>query len=562
MKSFLCALLFLLGLVGYANSSVTVLRPNGINTTKPDLATAATSADCAGKTVVVTSPLSAVQSNISSATVHGWPSDRTLEFRDGGSIGNTTKFVYSGDTSQWPTRQLFTGSGTVVINTDVIEVAWFPGTDASSKWAACAKGIQNTNGLSKVVRFSTPNSTDAWATTFTMSGFGVWGPRWRVDSPIIIDSPQQNTTILTPGGFVCTASIPWMWQIGTSTGANKVDYIHFPDKLSIEGNNGLCQRAGIMYGSSHMRIPYQEIYRTAGWLLQPTQNKQVSDVKFDFMDSGGLYGPILTLDGSAGANNSITDFVVDFINSTGFASGHAPNALVQMNSNYHGITIGKIVHRGLSSTGSVDATGSVVSLTNVGATAPGGAYYPPRYGINIGPITNGSSPIVAQAVITSDGSGGVANKFKGITIGAGSIVDGGALTADISLFYTDGAVVQGLTRERKLLISSDSIDTQVYGVQPADVIDAGSGTLINGKSGAGSNGIQTLSLVSSPTTWINTYNYDVDLSIIGGAVTGVTYTRGGTSVAYPTTSGVYRVSPGDNISFSYTTAPTVKIIGR
>jgi hypothetical protein len=69
------------------------MSANGTFTEKPTLATAATSYDCAGKTIIVTSALTAVQSNISSASVNSWPTDRTLEVKPGGSIHPTTKFI-------------------------------------------------------------------------------------------------------------------------------------------------------------------------------------------------------------------------------------------------------------------------------------------------------------------------------------------------------------------------------------------------------------------------------------------------------------------------------------
>lgn len=454
-----------------------------------------------------------------------------------------------------PSKIVFKGAGTVIINRGEIDVAWFDGTDASSKWDFCKRGIQNTNGLGKIVVFSKPATTDAWSTTFQIAGANVWGPRWRVDAPIIILDQQAGTVFRTPSGFVATTAMGWMWQIGTAAGANKVDYCHFPDKLSIEGNNGTCTYAGIMYGSSHMRIPYQEIYRCAGWLLQPTLNKQVSDVKFDFMDSGFLWGPILTFDGSAGSNNTITDFVVDFINSNGFASGHAPNALVQMNSNYQSIKIGKVVHRAVVA-GAVDATGSVVSLTNLGATAPGGVYYPPRYDICIGPVLNGSSTITARAIAFSDQSGGAATKFAGVTIEAGSLVDGGALSSDISIDYANGTIVQGLTAGRVLSVSGTCANTTIYGIDRAQVADSGVSTLINGKSKAPAFAV---GVTASPMVYTNNNKFDVDLQVQGGTVTQVNYGRGGaTGQIYLGASlgaGIFPASPGDTITIIYSAAP-------
>jgi hypothetical protein len=64
--------------------------------------------------VRVTSPLSAVQSNISSATVHAWPADRTLTIEPGGSIANTTEFIATGRVES--TGGVFKGTGAITIN--------------------------------------------------------------------------------------------------------------------------------------------------------------------------------------------------------------------------------------------------------------------------------------------------------------------------------------------------------------------------------------------------------------------------------------------------------------
>jgi hypothetical protein len=112
MKQFVLALLIVCSLSGYASAAILVMSPSGTYTTKTDLATAATAADAAGKTIVVTSALSAVQSNISSASLHAWPTDRALRIEKGGSIANTTAFVMAGPFSAglYP---VFVGSGTL-----------------------------------------------------------------------------------------------------------------------------------------------------------------------------------------------------------------------------------------------------------------------------------------------------------------------------------------------------------------------------------------------------------------------------------------------------------------
>lgn len=75
--------------VGQAYSAILVLQPGGTYTTKTTLEVARTAADTAGKTVVVTSALTAAQSNISAA----WPTDRALKVEKGGSINPTTSFT-------------------------------------------------------------------------------------------------------------------------------------------------------------------------------------------------------------------------------------------------------------------------------------------------------------------------------------------------------------------------------------------------------------------------------------------------------------------------------------
>jgi len=107
-----------------APAAILVQGANGTYTLKSTLAEAAVAADAAGKSVLVTTALSAVQSNISSATLHAWPTDRTLQFSTSGSIANTTVFRHPGSTKHWPEdRQLFTGAGRVYLPTSRPE--WF-----------------------------------------------------------------------------------------------------------------------------------------------------------------------------------------------------------------------------------------------------------------------------------------------------------------------------------------------------------------------------------------------------------------------------------------------------
>lgn len=93
MKNVFIAVCLILGLGVYASAEILVFSPNGAYVKKATLAEANSAADVAGKTVVVTSPLSAVQSNISSATVHGWRTDAALKVEKGGCVAPTTTFT-------------------------------------------------------------------------------------------------------------------------------------------------------------------------------------------------------------------------------------------------------------------------------------------------------------------------------------------------------------------------------------------------------------------------------------------------------------------------------------
>ena len=110
----LLTILILCGITSIASANILVINPDGSYSTKTTLTSAATAADAAGKTVVVTSALSAIQSNISSATLHGWPADRTLQFERGGTLGNTTTFRFLGEFKEPALRQIFAGGGRIL----------------------------------------------------------------------------------------------------------------------------------------------------------------------------------------------------------------------------------------------------------------------------------------------------------------------------------------------------------------------------------------------------------------------------------------------------------------
>ena len=84
---------------------------------------ARTEVGAAGKTVVVTTPLTEAQSNITAA----WSADRALKVEKGGSIANSTEFIFAANAVfNAGNYQSFSGAGAVTFNNDVGNpVGWF-----------------------------------------------------------------------------------------------------------------------------------------------------------------------------------------------------------------------------------------------------------------------------------------------------------------------------------------------------------------------------------------------------------------------------------------------------
>lgn len=101
------------------HAAILVQSVGGTYTTKATLSAAATDPDTAGKSVLVTTALSAVQSNISSATLHAWPADRKLHTSAGGSINPTTTFKFAQGYSGLITPRMFGAVGNGVTNDTV-----------------------------------------------------------------------------------------------------------------------------------------------------------------------------------------------------------------------------------------------------------------------------------------------------------------------------------------------------------------------------------------------------------------------------------------------------------
>lgn len=472
-----------------------------------------------------------------------------------------------------PSKVIFQGAGTVVVNKGIIDVAWFDGADASAKTAFCLRGVSNTNGTGKTLAYYPPAPTDAWATT---SPNNQWGYGWKVSSPIRLEQAQNYTVYLTHTSFIATAAMDAVFTLGWagvgSSSNLKADGQIFPVRLKVDGGNGLANWAVRIYGSSHSNFPHVEAYYCGGIAFTPESQMQCSDISVGFLDTGALFNQAILMDGTYGANNTITDIEIGFVNSTGFSNGHAADSVVKIGSNCNGITVRKVSHRAVvSGVGGAfqDATTGVVFITNGGTLGP--QVVSCRYGMNIGPVINGSATITAEAIVVADASSGSAAKMTGITIDSGSEVDTSSPpgSSSISLNYTSGAIVQGLPASsstnvaQKVTVNATCTGTLIYGATPSQVTDGGVGTLINGHNyGA----ISAASVGASPVSYTNNFGYDIDYQIQGGTVTTVNLTRGATTVsAYSGSSlnaGLFRLSPGDNIQYAYSAAPAANIIPR
>lgn len=461
-----------------------------------------------------------------------------------------------------PSQVLFKGAGTVICNrggvTGEIDVAWFDGTDASSKFAFAARGINNTNGTGMVVAFNPPGPNDAWA---TLSPNNQWGYGWRVDAPIDIEQAQAYTMYMTRAGFVATTALDAVFLVGN--GSVKGDGSNFPLRLKVDGGNGLAGWAMRIRGASHMHISYMEAYYCGGIAFTPNGIKQCSDIQVDFLDTGALYNQAILFDGTTGVNNTITDIEIGFVNSTGFAPGHAADSVVKIGSNCNAINVRKVSHRAVVG-GFIDATQAVVLITNGGTL--GANVVSCRYGINIGPVINGSTTLTAECVVISDASGSTAAKMTGITIEAGSQVDGTPPgSATISLNYTNGAIVQGMpmasstNSDQFVRVNSTCTDTRVYGVKYTQVSDGGVNTLIDGHNyGA----IVPVAAPASGVGYTNNTHFNILYQVQGGTITGAAYTSGSTTLSLPitATAGAWMLRPGDNIAVSYSGSPSFNYV--
>ena len=148
MNKFILVVICLM-LAGKVDAAILVLNPlGGLPATKLTLESARTALDVAGKTIVVTSPLTQAQSNISAA----WPSDRAIKIESGGSISNSTAFTIGGAFIAG-NYTVFKGSGNVVFTTgsvDRVMPEWW-GTGTSDDSVPINKALQAASNIPVVL---------------------------------------------------------------------------------------------------------------------------------------------------------------------------------------------------------------------------------------------------------------------------------------------------------------------------------------------------------------------------------------------------------------------------
>src|SRR5574340_458485 len=188
MNRLFIAVLCLVGMTACgqpAGGAILVLQPGGgAPTVKATLSAAATDADAAGKTVEVTSALSAVQSNSSSATLHAWPSDRTLRGEKGGTIGNTTLFRFADGASVD-----FSGMGRVFAGTGSVAGL----KEARPQWWGAVDGVTNTTAVQSAIDSLVAGTLHFDGMRFTFNTATVSNPNIKIIGDGVIDGTLQIT---------------------------------------------------------------------------------------------------------------------------------------------------------------------------------------------------------------------------------------------------------------------------------------------------------------------------------------------------------------------------------
>lgn len=450
-----------------------------------------------------------------------------------------------------PSQTIFKGAGIVNISDGVIDVTWYDGATGDAKWSFAARGLSNTGH--HIFRFPQVGPQDPHAINTSM------GWAWNLAAPLYLYNsvtPGQGDsiiTIITEGAFAASTNIAAVWYVGHGT--SKVDVVNFP--LEIKVYDLVTNRIASVYrveGGGH-----HNLFSIAAWgcgnvlWLNPQGANQVNDFKLGAIYCAGITDRAVKIDGTAGANNSVTDIEIGFVNCDGFLAAAAVDCLVHIQGIVAGIKIRKITLRGVQSVaGYVDAGTAVVLIENFGTTGP-------QYLTEIGSILDGSQPATAKCLAVRDSTGGTGPKISGICLTNGVQ---GAVQPAISLSWCNGAqIVPGYAMT--VQVDATCTGNLISQALPSQVTDLGVGTLINGHN---YRAITAATVGASPVSYTNSSAYDIDYQISGGTVTTVNLIRGANSVTvYSGTSlnaGMFRLSPGDQIQYAYSVAPTANIIPR
>jgi hypothetical protein len=71
---------------------------------------------------------------------------------------------------------------------------------------------------------------------------------------------------------------------------------------------------------------------------------------------------------------------------------------------------------------------------------------------------------------------------------------------------------------------------------------------------------KSVALGASPATYTATYRQA--LHITGGTVSAISLSRSGTSLPLAATTNLIELSPGDQVTITYTAVPTTTVLGR
>jgi hypothetical protein len=129
------------------------------------------------------------------------------------------------------------------------------------------------------------------------------------------------------------------------------------------------------------------------------------------------------------------------------------------------------------------------------------------------------------------------------------------------------------------IVNSITVDSGALGVLIADttysrlgtgsLIDNGTHTRLRDNRNAATNvtentplGLTSISPTGSPFVYTNTTGNEQTLLVVGGAVSGISFSRNGVGVATGLTSGMFQLSPTDAIAITYSSTPGVEMYTR